>query len=55
MGHLTASLDAFLLLQCWCGHIFYDALMTKLNENNVTYVMQTMTSMNHFAFSKLNK
>ena len=24
--HLTASLDAFLLLQCWCGHIFYDAL-----------------------------
>ena len=26
-GHLTASLDAFLLLQCWCG----------------TYVIQTLT------------
>ena len=30
-GHLTASLDAFLLLQCWCGHIFYDALQ-KSND-----------------------
>ena len=26
----------------------YRKVMTKLNENNVTYVIQTMTSMNYF-------
>jgi hypothetical protein len=31
LGHLTASFDDFLLLQCWCGHIFYDALQ-KSND-----------------------
>ena len=28
--------------------------MTKLNENNVTYVIQTMTSMNYFDSSRKN-
>ena len=30
----------------------YRKVMTKLNENNVTYVMQTMSSMNYFDFRK---
>ena len=29
-------------------------VMTKLNENNVTYVIQTMSSMNYFDSSRLN-
>jgi hypothetical protein len=28
--------------------------MTKLSENNVTYVIQTMTSMNYFDSSRKN-
>jgi hypothetical protein len=28
--------------------------MTKLNENNITYVIQTMTSMNYFDSSRKN-
>jgi hypothetical protein len=28
-------------------------VMTKLNENNVTYVIQTMASMNYFEFTDL--
>ena len=29
-------------------------VMTKLNENNVTYVIQTMVSMNYFDSSRTN-
>jgi hypothetical protein len=29
-------------------------VMTKLNENNVTYVIQTMASMNYFDSSRTN-
>jgi hypothetical protein len=29
-------------------------VMTKLNENSVTYVIQTMTSMNYFDTSRKN-
>jgi hypothetical protein len=32
----------------------YREVMTKLNENNVTYVIQTMTSMNYFDSSRKN-
>ena len=32
----------------------YRKAMTKLNENNVTYVIQTMTSMNYFDSSRKN-
>jgi hypothetical protein len=32
----------------------YRKVMTKLNENNVTYVIQTMTSMNYFDSSRKN-
>jgi hypothetical protein len=30
----------------------YRKVMTKLNENNVTYVIQTMSSMNYFDSSR---
>ena len=30
----------------------YRKVMTKLNENNVTYAIQTMTSMNYFDSSR---
>jgi hypothetical protein len=32
----------------------YRKVMTKLNENNVTYVIQTMSSMNYFDSSRTN-
>ena len=32
----------------------YTQVMIKLNENNVTYVIQTMTSMNYFDSSRKN-
>ena len=32
----------------------YRKVMTKLNENNVTYVIQTMASMNYFDSSRKN-
>jgi hypothetical protein len=32
----------------------YRNVMTKLNENNVTHVIQTMTSMNYFDSSRKN-
>ena len=32
----------------------YRKVMTKLNENSVTYVIQTMTSMNYFDSSRKN-
>ena len=32
----------------------YRKVMTKLNENNVTYVIQTMTSMNYFDSNRKN-
>jgi hypothetical protein len=32
----------------------YRKVMTKLNENNVTYVIQTITSMNYFDSSRKN-
>ena len=32
----------------------YTQVMIKLNENNVTYVIQTMTSMNYFDSSGKN-
>ena len=32
----------------------YRKVMTKLNENNVTFVIQTMSSMNYFDSSRTN-
>ena len=32
----------------------YRKVMTKLNKNNVTYVKQTMSSMNYFDSSRTN-
>jgi arabinogalactan endo-1,4-beta-galactosidase len=32
----------------------YRKVMTKLSENNVTYVIQTMSSMNYFDSSRTN-
>jgi arabinogalactan endo-1,4-beta-galactosidase len=39
-----------------CSHstMNYRKVMTKLNENNVTYVIQTMASMNYFDSSRKN-
>jgi lipopolysaccharide export system protein LptA len=31
---------------------FYRKIMTKLNENNVTFVIQTISSMNYFDSSR---
>ena len=33
----------------------YRKVMTKLNENNVTFVIQTISSMNYFAVFIVNK
>ena len=34
--------------------MYYRKVMTKLSENNVTYVIQTMSSMNYFDSSRTN-